>query len=134
MSHINTIKTETSVNFLASAVGLARKTTTILQEGVEADQYGYKIVPAGTIIPANNGEAKGILFEPVDVTEGDHEGSIIVAGRIYKDCLPVAPAAAALSTLKASGIVFVDSNDTERPDPAEYVEPTEDTTEDTTDN
>lgn len=102
MSHIKTVTTAVTPNFLASAVGLTVNTCT-----VPADENGYKIVPAGTVYPSNDAKATGILFEDVDVTDGDHEGALIVAGRILKDCLPVEPATEAVTPLTASGIIFV---------------------------
>lgn len=50
---------------------------------------GSKYVPAGSIIPSNNSSAVGILYENVDVTTGAMPGSIVTAGRVYKDRLPV---------------------------------------------
>lgn len=114
MSHIVTTATASVANFLASATGLIRESCTVLATGVTADSYGRKIVPAGTILPANDATATGILFEDVDVTEGDHEGSLIIAGRIFSDRLPVAPAEAAIPVLKASGIYLVTSDETTR--------------------
>lgn len=87
MSRIVTYSTDKKINFLESQVGLVTKTYTVSADGVTADEWGNKIVPAGTVLPKNDATAKGILFEDVDVTEGDHEGALIVAGRIYSDCL-----------------------------------------------
>ena len=114
MSHIVTVGATTSANFLASAVGLIRETCTVLAAGVTADDAGRKIVPAGTILPANDATATGILFEDVDVTEGDHEGSLIVAGRIFNDRLPAAVSDTALPVLKTIGITLVTSEETTR--------------------
>ena len=36
---------------------------------------GSKIVPMGAVIPSNDAEAKGILYEDVEVTTGDMPGS-----------------------------------------------------------
>lgn len=51
---------------------------------------GTKYVPAGAVIPSNNSSAVGILYENVDVTTGNMPGSIVTAGVIYGDRLPVA--------------------------------------------
>ena len=99
--------TDKQVNFLESPVGLVLKTCNVAQSLGVADGDS-KIVPAGTIIPSNDGKATGILFEAVDVTHGDHEGSAIIAGRLYKDLLPTAPASAAETALK--DIRFFSSN------------------------
>ena len=103
MSHINVQAATSAVNFIDTPVGLVRKTVTVAQNDITADEKGYKIVPAGTIYPANNATAQGILYNDVDVTDGDHEGSLIVAGRIIKDRLPVEPE----ETVKIDGITFV---------------------------
>lgn len=65
---------------------------------------GTKYVPAGAIIPSNDGNAVGILYENVDVTTGAMPGSIITAGVVYKDRLPAAPESSAVSAL--TGIQF----------------------------
>lgn len=65
---------------------------------------GSKYVPAGAIIPSNDGNAVGILYEDTDVTLGNMPGSIVTAGVVYKDRLPAAPESAAVSAL--AGIIF----------------------------
>jgi len=61
------------------------------------------IVPAGAVIPANGSTAVGILYEDIDVTNGDAFGSIVTKGTIYGDRLPAAldsDAATALTGIK----------------------------------
>ena len=65
---------------------------------------GTKYVPAGAIIPSNDGNAVGILYENVDVTTGAMPGSIVTAGVVYKDRLPATPESSAVSAL--TGIRF----------------------------
>lgn len=65
---------------------------------------GTKYVPAGAVIPSNNSSAVGILYENVDVTTGNMPGSIVTAGVVYKDRLPVAIDSDAVSAL--TGITF----------------------------
>ena len=103
MAHIRTYTATAVPAFLASAEGLVCQTVQVLQDGVTADEYGNKIVKAGTVYPTNDASAKGVLFEDVDVTNGDHEGSLIVAGRIYSDMLPTAPG----KDVSLPGITFV---------------------------
>lgn len=55
---------------------------TVPADGVAADANGRKIVPAGTILPANDATAKGVLLSPADVTYGDAAGAIVVNGYI----------------------------------------------------
>lgn len=65
---------------------------------------GTKYVPAGAIIPANDATAVGILYENVDVTTGAMPGSIVTAGVVYANRLPVTVADAAKTAL--TGITF----------------------------
>lgn len=94
-----TNKTRTEVNFLASAKYVAF-TYQISDSGVSANADGRKIVPAGTVYPANDATALGILHDDIDVTNGPQPGSVIVEGWILEARLPVAPAAAAKTAMK----------------------------------
>lgn len=112
MSHVYRVNGAFRPNFLESEVGLVLKTYQIPASlGVEDDD-GNKTVAAGTVYPSNDGSAKGIVFDDVDVTHGDHEGSIMVAGRVIKERLNIQSAAE--TPLKASGIVFADVGDVTR--------------------
>ena len=112
MSHFYRVNGTFRPNFLESEVGLVLKTYQIPSTmGVE-DEYGNKIVAAGTVFPSNDGSAVGIVFTDVDVTHGDHEGSVMLAGRVLKERLSVQSAAE--TPLKSSGIVFVDSPEVSR--------------------
>ena len=57
------------------------------------------VIKAGTIIPANDATAKGILLNAVDLNE-DPNGAIIIHGFIKGAKLPVAADAAAVTALK----------------------------------
>lgn len=87
-----------SLNILASERFTAFTYTVPASKGKMVE--GRKIVKAGTILPANDGTAKGILLEDVDVTNGDNLGALIEAGFILKDRLPAAPAPEAITALK----------------------------------
>lgn len=93
--------------FLVNNEDCTRETKTISATGVAADADGGKHVPMGTIYPANGATAIGILYEDVDVTSGDMPGSVVTAGTVYLDRLPVAPAEAAKTALEALGFKFV---------------------------
>lgn len=69
---------------------------------------GRVIVPMGAVIPANGATAKGILYEDIDVTDGDAFGSIVTKGTIYGDRLPAALESAAATAL--TGIKVVTSS------------------------
>ena len=86
------------VNFLASAKVQAF-THQISDTGVTADSKGRKIVKAGTVYPANDGTAKGIVYKDVDVTNGPQPGSLIVEAYILEARLHTAPSAEAKAAL-----------------------------------
>lgn len=67
--------------------------------GQKVTRNGRVIVPMGAVIPSNNGNAEGILYEDIDVTDGAAEGSIVTEGTVYGDRLPAALASAAASAL-----------------------------------
>lgn len=61
---------------------------------------GRKIIKAGTVYPTNDASAKGIVFNDMDVTNGDATGALLIHGFVKTAALPVAPAAAAKTALK----------------------------------
>lgn len=94
-------------NFLDSEVGLVRKTREIPQS-MGTDQDDRKIVVGGTPFPSNDANTTGLVFETIDVTDDEKRpGSVIVAGRIIEENLPVALAAAAKTALEKLGFIFV---------------------------
>lgn len=94
-------------HFLANDENCRRVTTTIAanHSQVVTRDNGRKVVPAGAVIPSNDGNAKGILFEDIDVTEGAKMGSIVVEGTLYEDKLPAAIESAAEAVL--TGITVI---------------------------
>lgn len=76
--------------FLAEAE-CSRETAEISSSHSQAVTIGAtKIVPAGAVIPSNDGNAVGILYEDVEVTTGNMPGSIVTKGTVYEDRLPAA--------------------------------------------
>lgn len=61
---------------------------------------GRKIIKAGTIYPANGASAIGIVFNDVDVTDGDANGALLIHGFVKTSALPEAPDTAAKTALK----------------------------------
>lgn len=57
------------------------------------------VIPAGTIIPANDATAIGVLLNDVVPAENPN-GAIVIHGFIEKGKLPVEPAEAAVTALK----------------------------------
>lgn len=74
------------INFLKAAhvVTITATATTAMGETVGTQ----KLVKAGTVFPANDATAKGIVYETVDVTNGDQPVAIIVDGHIIDAFLP----------------------------------------------
>lgn len=104
MAFINITEGRSAVNILESAVGLVTKTRQIPETLGVADGK-YKTVKAGTVFPANDATADGIVFTDTDVTDGDAIGSVIVAGRVLAD--RVNASEAAVAALKANGLYLV---------------------------
>ena len=96
-------------------------------EGLAVLEEGRYIVKAGTIYPANNATAIGIVLNDYDVTDGDAMMAVVMHGFVKTAALPVAPSAdvpasqlevspftftpavlGAKSVLIRQGIVFVD--------------------------
>lgn len=80
----------------------------VVEEGAE------KFIPAGAVFPANDGTAKGIVYEAVDVTNGPAACSVVIAGVVYENKMPEI-SEEAKSVLKESGIVFIEEDDVIRP-------------------
>ena len=106
-------KASTRVNFLDSEVGLVFKTCQVDNSIATTDEYGNKIVKAGTVYPANDSTATGIIFEDVDVSHGEKAASLLVAGRVLKGRLTIADEA--VTALQAIGFTFVDVPQITRP-------------------
>jgi len=95
--------------FLADNENCERKTQTIAQGHAQVITEGdTKHVPMGAFWPANSsGTVSGIVYEDVDVTSGDMPGSVVMAGTVYLDRLPTAPASGVQSALEGMGFKFI---------------------------
>lgn len=96
--------------FLAEA-DCSRETVQVAANHAQAITLadGSKIVPMGAVIPANGSTAKGILYEDVEVTNGDMPGSLVTRGVIYGDRLPAALDSAAATALTGITVKTVPS-------------------------
>ena len=100
--------------FLVNDEQCLRESATIsANHAQKVTRNGRTIVPAGAVIPANGATAVGILYEDIDVTDGDAPGSIVTKGVIYGDRLPAALASAAASAL--TGIIVKTTPNIVRP-------------------
>lgn len=97
-----------AAHFLVDDENCLRQTATVSASHLQKVTRGHRtIVPAGAIIPANGSTAVGILYEDIDVTDGDAAGSIVVEGTVYEDRLPAAAESDAKTAL--TKIKFVTS-------------------------
>lgn len=100
--------------FLVNEEDSLRETAMISGDHAQVVTRGRrKIVPMGAVVPANDATAKGILYEDIDVTDGDALCSIVTIGKIYEDRLPAALASAAKTAL--TGITIENSPAIVRP-------------------
>lgn len=103
--------------FLADNENCERKTRTIKQNDsqVKTADNNSKYMPMGSIFPANDGTAEGIVYEDVDVTSGDMPGSVVLKGTIYENRLPTTLDSGAKTALEKKGFVFVTESEVKRP-------------------
>lgn len=92
-------------NFLASKVGLRVESTTAKADNAQVvTENGRKVLKAGTIYPSNDTNAVGIIYQDVDVTDGDTAAPIMVAGYYFKDRLVGSLNSAAETAFKGKGL------------------------------
>lgn len=92
-------------NFLASEVGLRTVTHTFLgTSSGTVTENGRKILKAGTIYPTNNANAVGIVFQDVDLTDGDSVEALMVGGVYLADKLSAVVSAEAKAVFVAKGL------------------------------
>lgn len=94
--------------FLAQPENCLRVTYTVPDTTAETADNGRKYVPMGTVLPTNDASAVGILYQDVDVTNGEAAGSLVTSGTVYLDRLPVAMDTNAKTALAGKGFVFID--------------------------
>lgn len=100
--------------FLADDEACLRETADIQPDHAQVqDRDGAKVVPAGSVIPANSADAVGILYEDIDVTHGAAPGSVVTRGVVYGNRLPAAIDSAAAGAMK--GITVKEAPEATRP-------------------
>lgn len=92
-----------------------RKTKEIPQSLATTEANGTKYVKMGTPYPSNNSSAVGFVYEDVDVTTGNMPGSVVLAGEVVEDRLPVDLDSGAKTALQALGFTFVSELSVTRP-------------------
>lgn len=63
-------------------------------------ENGRTILKAGTVYPANDATAEGIVLHDIDLTHGDQPVGVMVEGYVYEARLPQTIAAAAKTAMK----------------------------------
>lgn len=100
--------------FLVNEEDSLRETAMVNADHAQVVTRGRrKIVPMGAVFPANDGTAKGLIYEDIDVTDGDALCSVVTEGKIYEDRLPAPLENAAKSAL--TGITIEQSPAIVRP-------------------
>ncbi|MHA3065793.1 hypothetical protein [Lacticaseibacillus saniviri] len=87
------------INFLASSTFQSFTEYVDSTNAGVIDENGRKLIPAGTIWPANDVSAKGVTINTVDVTENAQPVGVIIEGYLLAQRLPVAPADAAKTAM-----------------------------------
>lgn len=90
---MKTIEYASAKNILAIPdhyVAIARKLEK--DSALAVTEEGRKIVKAGTIFPANDATAIGVVLNDYDVTDGDQQAAIVIHGFVLEEKLPAKPA------------------------------------------
>ena len=103
--------------FLANNEDCTRVTMNFKDDGnagIVTTVGNAKYVKAGTVYPKKEAGAKGIVYEDVDVSNGEAAGSVVISGTVYKDRLPDTELTTVEEDLK--NITFIDEPKVVRPD------------------
>lgn len=68
--------------------------------GLAVLEDGRYVVKAGTIYPANDATAVGVVLNDYDVTDGDEMMAVVVHGFVKQAALPAQPTAEAEAAMK----------------------------------
>lgn len=82
------------------ALGYKHLRATASDPGIATLVEGRYVVKAGTIYPANDATAIGVVLNDYDVTDGDQMMAVVVHGFVKVAALPAAPAPAAIPAMK----------------------------------
>lgn len=100
-------------NILGSEIGLVTKTITVPGSYASYNTVnGRKIVPAGAVFESPFG---GLLFEDVDITDGDRLGALITKGQYLRANLPYSITDSQVSAFSANGLYNFSEGSVVRP-------------------
>ena len=110
MSIITTITSTPDIPWLASERSLRLVSYTAEDDNDQiVTENGRKIIKSGTVYPANGATAVGIVFQDVDVTDGDAPMSLMISGHVWESRLNTGEGGLdddAKAALTANGIFF----------------------------
>lgn len=110
MSIITTITSTPDTPWLASERSLRLVSYTAEDDNAQiVTENGRKIIKSGTVYPANGATAVGIVFQDVDVTNGDAPMSLMISGHVWESRLNTGDGGLdddAKAALAANGIFF----------------------------
>lgn len=110
MSIITTITSTPDIPWLASERSLRLVSYTAEDDNDQiVTENGRKIIKSGTVYPANGATAVGIVFQDVDVTDGDAPMSLMISGHVWESRLNTGVSGLdddAKEALAANGIFF----------------------------
>ena len=110
MSIITTITSTPDIPWLASERSLRCVSYTAEDDNDQiVTENGRKIIKSGTVYPANGATAVGIVFQDVDVTDGDAPMSLMISGHVWESRLNTGLSGLdddAKAALAANGIFF----------------------------
>jgi hypothetical protein len=92
------------------ALGFRHAKADAVTPGLATLVDGRYVVKAGTIYPANDSTAVGVVLNDYDVTDGDATLAVVIHGFVKTAALPAVPSADAITALKQ--IQFVPIGDT----------------------
>lgn len=75
---------------------------------VQDTNTGRLVIKAGTVYPANDETAIGLVFQDYDVTDGDVNLAIMIHGFVLAEKLPTIPSNEALTAMKQISILKKD--------------------------
>ena len=75
---------------------------------VQDTNTGRLVIKAGTVYPANDENAIGLVFQDYDVTDGDVNMAILIHGFVLEEKLPIPPSGKALAAMKQISILKKD--------------------------
>ena len=82
------------------AIGYRHAKATSGTPGLAVLEDGHYIIKAGTIYPANDSTAIGIVLNDYDVTDSDAMLAVVIHGFIKTSALPAVPVANAIAAMK----------------------------------